>query len=186
MKVISKVKFNGCAGKLGNSGNDVEVEGIWNFVARRADGSIKWEETVKNRVVNQGLDHLLDVALSGATQITTWYVGLLSATPTVAAGDTIGSHAGWTEIVAYDEATRPEWTDAGVSGQSVSNSASPATFTIDTNATGIGGAFLISDSEVGGAGGTLYAAAAFTLGNKTLDDNETLDVTCTFTMAAAV
>ena len=159
--------------------------GHWDVECRDKDGNVKWRDTVKNIVVNAGLNHLLDVALSAATQITTWSIGLLSATPTVAAGDTMSSHAGWTEVQAYDEANRVAWSDGGVSGQSVSNSGSPAAFTVNANGTQIGGAFLISSNTKGGTTGTLYAAGAFTAGNKDLDDNDVLTVTATFTSAAS-
>lgn len=161
------------------------MKGRWEFVCRDRHGNVKWTDTIDNLVVNVGLDHLLDVALSGATQITSWYIGLLSATPTVAAGDTMASHAGWTEVTAYDEATRVAFTDGGVSGQSCSNSGSPAEFTISTNGTQVGGAFLTSNNTKGGATGTLYAAGAFSAGNKDLDDDDTLTVTLTATAAAA-
>jgi hypothetical protein len=68
-----------------------------------------------------------------------------------------------------------------VSGKSVSNSASAAVFTIDTNATTMGGCFLTSVSTKGGTTGTLYAIGAFSAGDKVLDDNDTLTVTATFT-----
>ncbi|GAG46997.1 unnamed protein product, partial [marine sediment metagenome] len=32
--------------------------------------------------------------------------GLTDGTPTPAAGDTMASHGGWTEVVAYDEGVR--------------------------------------------------------------------------------
>jgi len=163
-------------------GHGVAISGTWRFTARDPDGNVKWRDKVPlNIVVNEGLDHLLDVGLSAATQITTWYLGLIDGTPTIAAGDTLGSHAGWAEVTAYDEANRVTWSDGGVSGQSVDNSASPATFTISTNGTTIGGAFLASDNTKGGTTGTLYAAGAFSAGDKTLDDGDTLDVTATFT-----
>lgn len=146
-------------------------------------GGVKWSDIFHNIVVNQGLDDLLDVTLSGGTQDTTWFVGLVSATPTVAAGDTLASHAGWTEVTAYDEVNRVAWVDAGVSGQSITNSASPAVFTISANGTTMGGAFLAGVNT--GTAGRLYAAGAFTAGNKDLDDNDTLSVTATFTAAAA-
>lgn len=145
----------------------------------------KWKDTIDNIVVNAGLNHILDVVLSAATQVTAWYIGLLSATPTVAAGDTMASHAGWTEVTAYDEANRQAFTEAGASSQSLSNTASPAVFTISTNGTQIGGAFLTSNNTKGGTTGTLYAAGAFTAGNKDLDDGDTIDVTLTATAAAA-
>jgi hypothetical protein len=157
--------------------------GHWDVVCRDKHGVEKWRDTIENIVVNEGLNHLLDVTLSGATQDTTWFVGLTSATPTVAAGNTLASHAGWTEVTAYDETNRVAWVDGGVSSQSVSNSGSPATFTINANGTDVGGAFLAGVNT--GTSGVLYAAGAFTAGNKSLDDNDTLDVTFTATAAAA-
>lgn len=138
-----------------------------------------------NIVVNQGLDHALDVTLSAAVQITAWFLGLTDGTPTVAAGDTPASHAGWVEVTAYSETVRQTWTDGGVSAQSVSNSASQARFTINVNGTVIGGAFLTSLNTKGGTTGTLYAAGAFTAGDKTLDNLDTVDVTATFTAVAS-
>ncbi len=158
--------------------------GQWVAVARDPRGRVKWVDTIEcNIVVNEGLDHLLDVTLSGATQITTWYLGLTDGTPTVAGADTMSSHAGWVEVTAYDEANRVTWSDGGVSSQSVDNSASQARFTISANGTVIGGAFLVSNNTKGGSTGTLYAAGAFTAADKDLDDDDTLDVTATFTQA---
>lgn len=137
----------------------------------------------KNIVVNQGLNDLLDVTLSGATQDTTWFVMLTDGTPTVAAADTLASHGGWVEVTAYDEAARVAWVDAGASSQAITNAASPAVFTINANGTVIGGAALSGVSS--GTSGRLFAAGAFTGGDKTLGDNDTLDVTAAFTAAAA-
>lgn len=159
----------------------------WNPVLRPKTGTRKgWEYLEwewKNIVVNQGLNDLLDVTLSGATQDTTWFIGLLSATPTVAAGDTLASHAGWTEVTAYDEANRQAYVDGGASGQSLDNSASPAVNTINANGTQIGGAFLAGVNT--GTSGRLYAAGAYTGGNITLNDNAVLETVATFTAAAA-
>lgn len=159
------------------------ARGFWTVRCLGPDGVEKWSESYENLVVNEGLDHLLDVTLSGATQITTWYVGLMAATPTVAAADVMNSHAGWTEFTAYDESVRQTWTDAGVSSQSVTNSASKASFTVSTNSSSIGGAFLVSNSTKSGTTGVLYAGGAFSGGNKAADDGDTLQVTATFTQA---
>lgn len=145
----------------------------------------KWTEEVKNTVVNTGLDDILDKYYKGSTYTAAHYVGLTDGTPTPAAGDTMASHAGWTEVTAYDEANRPTLTLGSVSSQSVDNSASKAQFTIDTNSTTIGGAFLSTDNTVGGTSGTLIGVAAFTAGDKSLDDNDVLNVTVTLTASAA-
>lgn len=161
------------------------VKGEWLITCRDKDGKIKWTDEWENIVVNAGLDYLLDVGLSGAAATTAWFVGLTDGTPTVAAGDTMAVHAGWVEVTAYTEAARVAWVDGGVSGQSVDNSAATATFSINANGTVIGGAFLTSVNTKGGTTGTLYAAGAFTALDKTLDSGDTLDVTATFTQAAA-
>lgn len=148
-------------------------------------GKLIWTEEFDNLVVNAGLNDSLDKHLKGSNYTAAWYVGLTGATPTVAAGDTMGSHAGWTEVTAYDEATRPALTLGSVSGQSVDNSASKAVFTIATDGTAIGGAFVASNSTKGGGTGTLYGGGAFTGGNKSLSDNDVLSVTVTCTAAAS-
>lgn len=157
--------------------------GHWDVVCRDKDGHEKWRDTIENIVVNEGLNYALDAALSGGTPDTTWFIGLMSATPTVAAGNTLASHAGWTEVTAYSEVNRVAWVDGGVSSQSVSNAASPAIFTINADTTDVGGAFLAGVNT--GTAGILYAAGAFSAGNKSLDTSDTLEVTFTATAAAA-
>jgi hypothetical protein len=157
--------------------------GVFRIECYDPAGNLKWSDEAPNRVVNVGLDHALDVTLSGGTQITSWFVGLTAASPTIAAADTMSSHAGWTEFTSYDESTREAFVDGGVSSQSLSNTASKAEFTISANGSSIGGAFLTSNSTKGGTTGTLYAAVAFSGGNKSADDNDVLQVTYTFTAA---
>lgn len=135
-----------------------------------------------NIVVNQGLDDILDVMLSGGTQDTTWFLGLTANTPSFAAGDTLASHAGWTEFTDYDETNRVAFVDGGVSSQSLDNSGSPAQFTSSSNSNSVGGSFLAGVNT--GTSGRIYAGAAFS-SNKALDLGETIDVTATFTAADA-
>lgn len=135
-----------------------------------------WADTGHNLVVNVGLQHILDILfVSATTQIDPWLISLLSATPTVAAADTMASHGGWTENENYSEGVRQTFVDVR-SSQTVSNSASKAAFSIDTNAQSIGGAFLTSDNTKGGSSGTLLSGVAFTGGNKAADDGDTLNV----------
>lgn len=145
-------------------------------------GGLKWHEEYENIVVNEGLDHVLDVVLSAGTQDTSWFVGLLAASPTPLAAWTATEIAS-NDFVAYDEATLQAFTDGGVSSQSVDNSGSPATFTISTNSSSIGGAYLIGTNAKATPAGTLYSAGAFSGGNKAADDGDSLEITCTFTSA---
>lgn len=177
-----EASFGVAAKKKSGVSAKMKARGLWRAECRDRHGNVKWIEEWENLVVNAGLNYLLDVALSGGSQITSWYLGLINASPTIAAGDTMASHAGWTENTAYDEATREAWTDGGVSGQSVNNSGSPAVFTGSTNGQTLGGAFLTSVATKGDNTGTLYAAGTFST-PKNLDDGDTLTVTATFTQA---
>lgn len=167
----------------------ITIIGSWKIEARDPNGNLKWIEEWENLVVGEGLAALLDYTLLATSNAAlAWYVGLTDGTPTPANADTMSSHSGWTEVTAYDEAVRQTWTGGSITGtttKSVSNSASPAVFTIDTNSTTVGGAFLVSNSTKGGSTGTLFAIGAFTAGDKSLDDNDTITVTATFTQTAS-
>jgi len=149
------------------------------FVAecRDAEGRLKWREEVHNLVTNEGLNDLLNVYYKGAAAPGAFYIGLTNASPNFAATDTMSSHAGWTENTSYSETTRPQCNFGSVSGQSVSNSASPATFSISANTT-IGGAFLTTNNTKGGTSGRLIGGAAFSA-NRSLQSGDTLTITVT-------
>ena len=183
MKANSKngVKFG--SGLRAKNGLDAGLtpKGEWSMRCIR-NGEVAWQEDWTNIITTAGLNYLIDAGLSGGTQITTWYVGLVNgATPTFAAADTAASHGGWTENTSYDEANRATFVDAGPSGGAVTNSASVAQFTISATAT-IGGAFLISNNTKGGTTGTLYAEGDFAT-DRSVVDNDVLEVTCTFSVA---
>ena len=148
-------------------------------------GNIKWVEEIYNLITNEGLDDVLNNYLKGSAYTAAFYVGLTDGTPTVAAGDTMASHAGWAEVTAYTEATREALTLGTVSSQSVDNSASKASYAINTNSTTVGGAFITTVSTKGGSTGTLYGVGAFSGGDKATDNGDTLNVTVTATAASA-
>jgi hypothetical protein len=128
-------------------------------------------------------------ALTSVSQITTWYLGLYgaAASNTPAAGDTMASHAGWTEVTAYSNGTRVAATfvTATTANPSVvTNTASPAVFNINGTTT-VGGAFLTSNDTKGGTTGTLFSAADFgSPGDRSVVNSDTLSVTYTFSLAA--
>lgn len=144
---------------------------------------LKWVEDIANLVVNEGLNDSLDKHLKGSSYTAAWYVGLTTDSDTFAAADTMSSHAGWVEDTHYSNATRPALTLGTVSGQSVDNSASKASFNINDTAT-IGGAFIASNSTKGGTTGILYGGAAFSA-NRSVISGDTLNVTVTCTAAAS-
>lgn len=157
------------------------IGGTFTVVCKGPDGRVKWTETAHNLVTNVGLNHILDVILHGSSQVSTWYVGLKN-TGAPAAADTLASHSGWTENENYSEATRPAYVEAAASSQSITNSASPAEFSINADSQTIAGAFLASDSTKGGTTGTLLCAVNFSSA-RSADNGDTLQVTYTISAA---
>lgn len=147
-------------------------------------GNLKWSEDFSNLVTTAGLTDIIDKYFLGSGYTAAHYVGLTDDTPTVNAADTMASHAGWTEITDYDEATREVLTLGSVSAGSANNSASKASFTINASVT-VGGAFVTTVSTKGGTTGVLYGVGAFTGGNRSLVDDDVLNVTVTVTATAA-
>ena len=172
------------------TGEDAKATGVYHVECRDKDGNLKWTAETKNLVVNAGLAYMAGSALTSVTQITSWYLGLVTGPgsgTTYAAGDTMASHAGWTEDTNYSNGTRVAATfvTATTANPSVvTNSASPAVFNINGTTT-IGGAFLTSGSVKGGTTGTLFSAADFgSPGDRSVVNSDTLSVTYTFSLAA--
>lgn len=158
--------------------SNIRIGGYFTVDCYGPDGELKWTEVAHNLVTNEGLDHLLDVLLGGATQSNPWYVGLKeSGSP--AAGDTLLSHPTWSENSNYT-GTRKEYVEASATSQSVTNSANKASFSIDTDTQTINGAFLASVTS--GTSGVLLCAADFSSA-KSLDSGDTLEVTYTISAA---
>lgn len=149
----------------------------WEVIGK--DGKTKRKGTFPNGIVNDGLNKLLNVMFVSATQITGWYVGLISNTSysALAAGDTMGSHSGWTESVAYSGSTRPQWTAGTSSAKSTTNS-STVDFAINADGTVIKGIFITSDNTKSGTTGTLWSTGLFG-GDQTLANGDTLKITYT-------
>ena len=154
-----------------------------------ADGKLKWTAQTPNLVVNEGLQYMAGVALTSTAQITSWYIGLYgaAASNTPAAGDTMASHGGWTEVTDYTEATRPAATLAAATLANpsvVTNSANKAVFSINGSTT-VGGAFLTSNNTKGGTTGVLFSAADFQApGDRSVVSGDVLNVTYTFSLSA--
>jgi hypothetical protein len=168
----------------------VAAGGVFTVTCLDANGQVKWEENLKNLVVNQGLQDMNTKYFKGVSYTATWYIGLYGAaasnTPTSA--DTAASHPGFTEIVPYSNATRPAATfgTATTADPSViSNSASPAVYTINATST-VGGAFLISDNTKSGTAGVLFSASDFAApGDRNVSSGDTIQITYTFSLDAA-
>ena len=192
MELKAKATDTIASGLITSPGSSEGVKATGRFVIEcyDKDGKLKWVDDSKNLVVNVGLQYMAGTALDGSTaRITSWYLGLYGAASSnnPAAGDTMSSHAGWTEVTDYTEATRPAATFVAATTANpsvVTNSASKAQFTMNATTT-VGGAFLTSNNTKGGTTGTLFSAKDFDApGDRAVVSGDVVLVTYTFSLSA--
>jgi len=191
MELKAKISDTTESGLMMNSQSNEGLKATGKFLIEcyDKDGKLKWTDESKNLVVNVGLQYMAGTSLDGSTaRITSWYLGLYGAASSnnPAAGDTMSSHAGWTEVTDYTEATRPAATFVAATTANpsvVTNSASKAQFTMNATVT-VGGAFLTSNNTKGGTSGTLFSAKDFSSpGDRSVVSGDVVLVTYTFSLA---
>lgn len=146
----------------------------------------RWSESAPNLVTTVGKNDLLDKYLGGSAYTAAWFCGLISSVSysALAAGDTMASHAGWTEAggtnaPAYT-GNRPALAFAAASaGSKATSSASSFTF---TSAGTIKGMFANSVTTKDGTTGILYNAVLFTGGDRTVAISDVVNVSVTYTI----
>ena len=172
-------------------GERVGAGGVFTVTCVGADGKEKWSDTFHNLVVNEGLQDMNSKYFVGSGYTAAWYLGLVQGPgsgTTFAAGDTLATHAGWTELVpgtAYtgNRKTATFGTATTADPSVIANTASPASFAMLVNGTVVAGAILASVNS--GTSGILFSAGDFTGGDKTVDNGDTLNVTYSFSLDAA-
>lgn len=147
---------------------------IFNMQCFDPEGNLKWEETIENLVTTEGKTFILDKLIKASAYTAAWFCGLKDTVDAVV-GDTLASHAGWSELTPYS-GNRPAITWGTTSGGS--NTATAVSFAITGTAT-VGGAFVASVNT--GTSGTLYNAADFTVA-RGVANGDTLNVTITLTI----
>lgn len=145
----------------------------------------KWREVNKNLVVTVGKNDLLDKYFSGSGYTAAWFCGLISSVSysAIAAGDTMASHAGWTEAGGTNAPTytgnRPALAfSAASAGSKATSSASSFTF---TGAGTIKGMFGTTVTTKDGTTGILYNAVLFTGGDRVVASADVVNVSVTYT-----
>ncbi len=163
--------------------------GVYHVQCFDKDGNLKWEDSAHNLVVNEGLQSMNTQYFTGSSYSGTFYLGLVtgpSASTTYAAADTLASHAGWTEFTNYSGNRKGAVFGVATSADPsvISNSGSPASFTISGLGGVVAGAFLCTVSS--GTSGVLFSEADFqSPGDRTVVAGDTLNVTYTFSLDAA-
>lgn len=140
-----------------------------------ADGRVKWTEEFHNLVTTEGKNDIIDKYFKGSAYTAAWYLGL-KGTGSAAAGDTLASHAGWSEVTPYS-GNRPAITFGTTSAGS--NAATAVSYTINATAT-VAGAFLSSVNT--GTSGKLYSAGDFAA-SRSVVSGDTLNVTPTVSVS---
>lgn len=147
------------------------------------DGVVIDSEFVHNVMPVQGANHILGVALAGATQVPNWYIGLYEGNYTPNGAETaalLPSMA--TECTAYSGATRAPWTPGTVANGTVNNSAAKAEFTFTAPKTVYGG-FITSAPAKGATTGVLTSVVRFS-SPRVLDTDSVLRVTAGYTLTS--
>lgn len=169
--------------------NKAKAGGVYTIECHDAQGNLKWSQETPNLVVNQGLQTMNATYFAAATQVPTWYVGLITGPgsgTTIVAGDTLASHTGWTEFTDYtgNRKTAVFATATTADPSVVTNALSPASFIISGAGGTVAGAFLCSAAT--GTSGTLFSASDFqSPGDRVVVAGDTLNVTYTFSLDAA-
>ena len=171
----------------------VGAGGVFTVTCHGSDGQFKWSDSFHNLVVNEGLQDMNSKYFKGVGYTAAWYLGLVTGPgsgTTYAAGNTLATHAGWTENTAYTttggagvRAAVTFGTATTADPSVIANTASPSVFTMTSNAQTIAGAFLASVST--GTSGILFSAGDFTGGDKVVDSGDSLSVTYSFSLDAA-
>lgn len=172
----------------------VGIAGHYHMECRDKDGNLKWEESFPNLVNSIGKELLLDTLFKGVSYTVVGpFLGLINSSPTFLAADTMTSHAGWTEFIAYTvggsavrgTAVFASATSAGLSPANITSSLATAiTYTITGAGGTVAGCFLVTGagavSTQSSTAGTLYSAGAFAV-PKVTTVGDTVAVTYTTT-----
>lgn len=146
-------------------GDQLMPAGAFDVEIYDKEGKLKHKERIKNTVVNQGKNDMLNVYFADgtATALSSWFMGLISNSgyTGISASDTAASHSGWTEFTGYSQSNRVAWGQTGPSaGVTTITNSTPATFDITSSGT-LKGGFIITNNTKGGTTGKLWAAALF-------------------------
>ena len=161
--------------------------GAFTVTCMDKDGNERWVDIAPNLVVNTGLQDMNTKFFSGSAYTAAWYVGLVngtSASTTFSGGDTLATHAGWTENSSYAGNRKAATFGAATLNDpsNINNSTSTASFTMNANAT-IAGAFLTNVAT--GATGLLFSESNFqSPGDRTVVSGDVLLVTYSFNLDA--
>lgn len=167
-------------------GDRSELHGRYHAECHNANGEKLWEDDFDNVVATVGKNLALDTFLAGSAYTATGpFMGLISSVSfsAVAAGDTMASHAGWTEAGSTNAPTFSAriTTNGGWSASSAGAKALSAALSFTMTSAGtVQGAFLVygtgAVATLMSTAGTLLSAGVFSGGAKVVANTDVLSV----------
>ena len=139
-----------------------------------------WQRT-PNLVVNEGMAHILNVALGATAKPAGYFLALFNGAATPQANWTAAGFAATAgEVVSmsegYTSPTRPAWTPGVAATNSIDNMAAVATVTIAaTSQITVTGAAMLTSSVRGGTTGVLVSATRYAA-DRTFQNGDTYDI----------
>jgi hypothetical protein len=157
---------------------NVKIGFVYDFECIGVDGEVRWTAREENLIPDVGRDYILNAALTGGSQLSTWYIGLYENTHVPVVSDTMTSllaDAG--EITTYTSAgsLRLQLQAGALSAGVYSNVATKAEFVFTANKS-VRGGFIASSAAQGATSGTLLSAV-YNSSAKAVNAGETLRVT---------
>ena len=186
-KSKSSEKISADVESQGGNHDGMVAAGVFTVTCVDKDGHEKWVDIAPNLVVNTGLQVMNTQFFTGSAYTAAWYIGLVngtSASTTFSGGDTLATHAGWTENADYvGNRKAASFSAATLADPSnINNSGSAASFTMNATAT-IAGAFLANVAT--GTSGVLFSAADFqSPGDRSVVSGDVLNITYSFNLDA--
>jgi hypothetical protein len=178
------------AGLVARTGIDSgsRAGGVFHVECFDKDGNLKWKTSEHNLVVNEGLQDMNTKYFKGSAYTAGFFLGLITGPgsgTTFAAADTLASKA-WTEFTNYSGSRKAVTFGTATTADPsvITNSASPASYTISGAGGTVAGAFLCTVSS--GTSGVLFSESDFQApGDRAVISGDTLNVTYTFSLDAA-
>lgn len=162
----------------------LNIVGRYHVWCTDTNGNILWDEHIPNTVVTVGKNSMLDNYLAGSSWSNTMYMFLISSASfsAIAAGDSMGSHAGFLEggLANAPTYTAPRPTAAWAAASAGAKALSSALSFAITGTGTIKGVGLVGGSgasaTIDSTGGTLFSAGLFTGGDQSVVNTNTVNV----------
>jgi hypothetical protein len=182
---------NNDASVIRGAGHQEKTEARGKYFIRCVDkyGKLKWEDEIENVVTTVGKNYALDAFLAGSGfTVVGPFIGLISSvsyTSVPVVGDTMTSHATWTEAGITNAPTYSggRKTAAWSAASGGSKALSAALSFVMTGAGTVKGCFLVTGTgavaTVDNTAGVLFSAGLFTGGDKVVSSGDTIQVSYT-------